>query len=293
MTQQGNDRKDQKGQKDSGNQEHLRPQDAPKVNDVNEVNEDESNGLSAEKMAAIADLAASSPHAHQNQFQIYRSLPQSEKRDYFVHHFLIWIVTAVVIIAVASSLIHAYATKPPQPDLQVQAVNLPGEGSSVQSAMDQIGKAYRKATSLDEQHAVFRANMYYPTAAQQTSQKPTDSDAMKIFTMVSAGDINAVIAPADTVKALANAGMITPVDHVVTPTQYSRLSHLTGSFVKGTMPDPDNPKKRINTTMGISLSSSPQWQKVAPQRSRSAVLAFANVSQTRVRARQLVDVLIH
>jgi hypothetical protein len=287
MTQQGNDRTDKNDRIDPNDQQDHNSPSTPKANGT----ENESNGLSAEKMAAIADLAASRPHAHQNQFQIYRSLPASEKRDYFIHHFLIWIISIVVIIAMAGSLIHAYVAKPPQPDLQVQAVNLPGEGSSVQSAMDQIGRAYRKETKLNEQHAIFRANMYFPTAAQQKAQKPTDSDAMKIFTMVSAGDINVVIAPADTVQALSNAGMITPVDRVLTASQRSHLSHFAGSLVKGTMPDPDNTKKKVNTTMGISLSHSPQWQKVAPPRSRSAVLAFANVSQTRVRARQLVDVL--
>jgi hypothetical protein len=248
----------------------------------------QDRGLSAEEMAAIADLAADRPHAHRNQFQIYQSLPPSEKRDYFIHHFLIWIIAAVVVLIMAISVIHAFVSKPPQPDIQVQAVNLPGKTSDVQSAMDRLDNVYRKTTKKDAQHALFRSNMYFPTAAQQKIQKPTDSDAMKVFTMVSAGDINAVIAPAQTVQALANAGMITPADHVLTPAQQSRLSRY---FVTGTIPDQNHPRKAIKSSIGISLQHSDVWQKAAPAQSKDAVVAFANVSQTRTAARQLADVL--
>ncbi|PST48252.1 hypothetical protein COO72_08560 [Bifidobacterium callitrichos] len=270
---------------------------------------DGGGALSDEQQRSIAALAAENTYVRQSKWTTFRELPMADKWPFFVQHFLVGTIAVVVAVALAVSLAVTLLTKPPKPELTVAGIGM-GEYSA---QLDELKTGFVKAEKIDDGRLIDIDGSF--TIAMPSGESDGDSgdsgdslnpytdDSAKLMAMVSAGDINMIVADRATFAELAHRGLIGKVaDAETDDAAFARLAAAgalvdkRGEPVAGASSSDD--AAAAGTAYGLALSKSATWSGAAGAAGvkglpDDAVIGFANVTDASraSRARDFVTYL--
>ncbi|MBT1161870.1 MULTISPECIES: hypothetical protein [Bifidobacterium] len=244
---------------------------------ANGSNEAAPGILTAEQQDAVAALAATNKYAKQSKWQTFKELPKDEKWPFFVQHFLLGTSAAVVGTIVVIALIVTFVTKPPEPELAIAGFDL----DDYSTQLDELKSGFVKQEQISDDRLVTIAGTYDISGDGYTD------DSAKVMTMVTAGDINMMIANKNTFASLVSRGVIGKVSDSETKAIMSDLAQ-SGALVdkKG------EPTDDVAKAYGLNLSKSKTWIAIdgLPD---DAIVGISNVvnDTNKTRARQFIDYL--
>lgn len=233
--------------------------------------------LTAEQQDAVAALAATNKYAKQSKWQTFKELPKDEKWPFFVQHFLLGTSAAAIGIVVIVALIVTFLTKPPEPELAIAGFNL----NDYSAQLDELQSGFVKQEKIDDDRLVKITGTYNIGGDGYTD------DSAKVMTMVTAGDINMMIANKNTFASLVGRGVIGKVNDSETKATLSDLAQSGALIDKKGEPTDD-----ITKAYGLDLSKSKTWTSIdgLPD---DAIVGISNVvnDTNKTRAREFIDYL--
>lgn len=251
--------------------------DPAAANDANNTNDTNSTVLTDEQLAAVAALASTNKYAKQSKWTTFKELPREDKWPFFVQHFLLGTVIAAVAVAVVVSLVVTFLTRPPQAELTVAGFGL----DDYTSQLDELKSGFVTQRKIDDDRLVQITGTYNIGGNGYTD------DSAKVMTMVTAGDINMMIADKDTFAEL-NARQLVSAMSAAEDT-----STLDGFAKSGALVDKQGePTDDVTQAYGLDLSKSATWTSIAGLPD-DMIVGFSNINDgtNRTRAREFVDYL--
>lgn len=285
---------------------------------------DGGGALSDEQQRSIAALAVENTYVKQSKWTTFRELPAADKWPFFVQHFLVGTIAVVVAVALAVSLAVTLLTKPPKPELTVAGIGM----GKYSAQLDELKSGFVKAEKIDDGRLIDIDGSFTiampsgesdgdsgdsgdaassgsadATGRSGDSLNPYTDDSAKLMAMVSAGDINMVIADKATFSELVHRGLIGKVaDAETDDAAFAKLAAAgalvdkRGELVAGASSSDD--AAAAGTAYGLALSKSATWSGAAGAAGvkglpDDAVIGFANVTDAAhaSRARDFVTYL--
>lgn len=257
--------------------------DDDKLGNAGAASDDTANGesapgiLTAEQQDAVAALAATNKYVKQSKWQTFKELPKDEKWPFFVQHFLLGTAAAAVVVIVVIALIVTFVTKPPEPELAIAGFDL----NDYSAQLDELKSGFVKQEKIDDDRLITITGTYDISGDGYTD------DSAKVMTMVTAGDINVMIAGKDTFATLVSRGVVGKVSDNETKAIVSELAQ-SGALVdkKG------EPTDDVAKAYGLDLSKSATWTSIKGLPD-DAIVGISNVvnDTNKTRARQFIDYL--
>ncbi|NEG88811.1 hypothetical protein [Bifidobacterium aerophilum] len=236
--------------------------------------------LTAEQQDAVAALAATNKYAKQSKWKTFRELPAKDKWPFFVQHFLLIVVGAVIAVAMVLSLVLSVALKAPDPELAIVGFGM----DDYAAQLDELKEAFVKEAKIDDDRLVDIDGSY--RLGGDTSNMYED-DSAKIMVRVTAGDINMMIVDRDSMPTLMQRGYVSPIKDAEGKDAQAALA-ASGALVDKNGETTDD----VSKAQGLDLSKSATWTGIdgLPD---DAILVFSNiVDDTHAeRAREFVDYL--
>ena len=254
------------------------------------MNDDRTDGgrqepvLTDAQRDAIATLASRNEYAKQSKWTTFKGLPPADRWTYFRQHFLLETSLVAVALILVVSVGFAYLTKGPDPELSVAGFGMGGYTEQLDALRDR----FVDAAGMDDERMVDINGTYLIDLDGDTY---TD-DSMKLTAMITAGDINMVIADKDTFAELDKRGYVGTVAETEGEDAAQRWADA-GVLVdaQGETVDAAD-KDAVAEAKGFDLSHSDVWSgdDGLPD---GMMLGFCNVTDaTRAdRAREFVDFL--
>ena len=233
--------------------------------------------LTAEQQDAVAALAATNVYVKQSKWKTFKELPKDKKWPFFVQHFLLGTVAVVVAIAVVISLVVTIVTRPPEPELTVIGFDM----SRYDTQLDKLKAGFVKDRAIDDDRLIDMNGDY------SISGDGFSDDSAKVMTMVTAGDINMMIASKDTFAQLNQRGLINTASTVEDSSVMDELANA-GVLVDKNGELTDDAAQAY----GFALSKSSTWSSIDGLPS-DMMIGFSNVTdQThQQRAKQFIAYL--
>lgn len=236
--------------------------------------------LTDEQKGAIAALASVNKYAKQSKWKTFRELPAKDKWPFFVQHFLLIVVGAVIAVAMVLSLVLSVALKAPDPELAIVGFGM----DDYAAQLDELKEAFVKETKIDDDRLVDIDGSY--RLGGDTANMYED-DSAKIMVRVTAGDINMMIVDKDSMPTLMQRGYVSPIKDAEGKDAQAALA-ASGALVDKNGDATDD----VSKAQGLDLSKSATWTGIdgLPD---DAILVFSNiVDDTHAeRAREFVDFL--
>ncbi|KAA8815398.1 hypothetical protein EMB92_09420 [Bifidobacterium callitrichos] len=249
--------------------------------------------LNDEQQSSIAALAAENTYVKQSKWKTLRELPAADKWPFFVQHFLVGTIAVVVTIAFVVSLAVTWLTRPPQTELSVAGIGM-GEYSA---QLDELKTGFVKAEKIDDDRLIDIDGSFTiampggsgtasPTGSSNGSTNSYTDDSAKLMTMVSAGDVNMIVADKATFAELVHRGLIGKVSDVEKGdaalgklAAAGALVDKKGEPIAGTSSSDD--AAAAGKAYGLALSKSATWSGAGVAGGKGlpddAVIGFANV----------------
>lgn len=246
------------------------------ADDRNESGEGKEYAFTDEQKDAIAMLASHNQYARQSKWTTFRELPARDKWPFFVQHFLIGTIAVIVAVAVAVSLVCTIVFKAPDPELSVVGVNMNGYSQQ----LDMLKQRFVKDRNIGDDRLVDVAGDLIISAEGSYSD-----DSAKMMAMVTAGQINMIVADKTTFATLVGRDYVTSVNQVEHGEALSKLG-AAGAFVDKN----GDPTDDAAEAYGLDLSKSATWTGIDGLPS-DAVIGFSNVTKSADRAREFVTFL--
>ncbi|MCH4209887.1 hypothetical protein [Bifidobacterium sp.] len=225
-----------------------------------------------EQREAIATLAATNVYARQSKWKTFRELPKRDKWPFFVQHFLLGTVAVAVALAIVIAMAVTFFTKPPDPLVSVQGVNMPGYSAQ----LAELNAGFRRQLDISDKRLVQIDD------SLSVGENGDADDSAKIMTMVSAGQITMLFAAPKDFATLAERGYISkPVD-ALTARQMRRFS---GALVDAHGQHVADPAEAV----GLDLSQSRTW--AACGLPNGTILGFSNMTSGKDYPRRFVEYL--
>lgn len=227
--------------------------------------------LTDEQREAIATLACANVYAKQSKWKTFRELDRHDKWPFFVQHFLLGTVAAAVALAVVVAVAVTFFTKPPDPLISVQGVDMPGNSAK----LDELNAGFRRQAGIADKRLVQIDD------SLSISNGYAD-DSAKIMAMVSAGQINMLFSSTKNFAELVGRGYVAKPAAVLSAQQ---LAALSGALVDAHGKPVADPAKAV----GLNLSQSRIW--AACGLPSDAILGFSNVTSGKNYPRRFVKYL--
>ncbi|KFI50315.1 hypothetical protein [Bifidobacterium biavatii] len=198
-----------------------------------------------EQKDAIATLASSNVYAKQSKWKTFRELPADQKWPFFVQNFLLNTAIAVGAAALVIAIVCTVAFKGPDPDISIAGFNMADSADQC----DQLKTKFVKNQNIDDERLVSINCSYLLTDGNGYTD-----DSAKIMAMVTAGQINMVVADKDTFAMLVERGYVTPLNKV------ERSAELTQQAADGVLVDKKGEATDdASKAQGLDLAKSATW----------------------------------
>lgn len=234
--------------------------------------------LTAEQLDAVAVLATTNKYTKQSKWKTFRELPNDKKWPFFEQHFLLPTVAAIVTAIVVIALTVTYVTRPPDTELSVAGFDL----QDYSSQLDKLKAEFVAEQKIDDDRLIGMTGEF----SINSNDNGFTDDSAKVMTMVTAGDINIMIAGKGTFAQLVDRGLI------------GSVSSAEGKRVLGELADSGalvdkrgEPTDDATQAYGLALAQSRTW--TSDGLPDDMVLGFANISeQTHLtRSKQFIEYL--
>lgn len=234
--------------------------------------------LTAEQLDAVAVLATTNKYTKQSKWKTFRELPNDKKWPFFEQHFLLPTVAAIVTAIVVIALTVTYVTRPPDTELSVAGFDL----QDYSSQLDKLKAGFVAEQKIDDDRLIGMTGEF----SINSNDNGFTDDSAKVMTMVTAGDINIMIAGKGTFAQLVDRGLI------------GSVSSAEGKRVLGELADSGalvdkrgEPTDDATQAYGLALAQSRTW--TSDGLPDDMVLGFANISeQTHLtRSKQFIEYL--
>lgn len=231
-----------------------------------------------EQQDAIAALAAENKYTKQSKWKTFRELPPKDRWPFFVQNFLI--ETGLVLLAVVFvvAIVVTMATRDPAAELTVVRLNTTDEYAQ---PMEELKTGFVEREGIeDERLAQFDVSY----VIDEDGGAYTD-DTTRMFTQVSAGDVNAIVTTKETLALVESRGYASSLAE--------KLGDAQLEAVADAMVDVDGePVTDVSQAFALDLSKSAVWTSLegAPD---DAYLVISNVEDetNQTRMRELIDYL--
>ncbi|BDR52339.1 hypothetical protein KIM372_02460 [Bombiscardovia nodaiensis] len=236
---------------------------------------DERVGLSQSQEEAVESLAQSNVYTQQSKWSTFRQLPAGQRWSFFYQHFLLGTIGVLVAIVIVASLVVTWLTKPPTPVLTVQAFNM----SRYADQLASLQKDFVKQEGLKD------GRLIDVDASMALDSKAAMDDSAKALTMISAGQINMIIAPRETFSIACKRGYVSKPAESLTKSQLAQVE-AAGALVDAQ----GKPTTDSKAAQGLDLSRAATW-KAKSGLPEGAILAFSNVNSGKDYPQQFVNFL--
>ena len=240
--------------------------------------------LTDEQRDAIATLASHNEYATQSKWTTFRQLPPADKWPYFRQHFLLGTALAVLVAVLATSVGVAYLTKGPEPELSVAGFGM-GEYTD---QLDALRDRFIGAAGIDDERLVDINGLYAIDLNGDTYM----DDTMKLTAMITAGDINMVIADKATFAELDERGYVGAVSETEGEDATRRWADAGVLVDAQGEPVDAADADAVAGAKGFDLAHADVWTSVGGLPD-GMIIGFCNVTDaTRAdRAREFIDFL--
>ncbi|MCH9274854.1 hypothetical protein JS533_000925 [Bifidobacterium amazonense] len=229
-----------------------------------------------EQKDAIATLASSNVYAKQSKWKTFRELPADQKWPFFVQNFLLNTAIAVgasaLIIAMACTMLF----KAPDPQIAVAGFNM----ADATDQCDQLKAGFVKDQNISDDRLVDIDCSYLLTDGNGYTD-----DSAKIMAMVTAGQINMVVAGKDTFAMLVERGYVTPLKNIEKSAELKQLAADGALVDKKGEPTDDTAKAQ-----GLDLAKSSTWTGISGLPD-DAIIGVSNVTKGTDHVRDFIDFL--
>ena len=236
---------------------------------------DDDYALSDEQKAAVAELSRSNVYAKQSKWKTLHELPMAEKWPYFKENFLSYAVIIAVVVVIVTAFGVSYLTKGPRAELSVEGINMGGYSDQ----LDRLGSDFVKAEKISDSRLV-----QMDTSISLGDSENTQDGSARLLAMVSAGQINMIVAETDIFAEVNDRGDITK------PAEVMRAADL--EQVKDALVDAKgNPVSDVNDAVGFDLSHSKTWTSMKGLPKEGVILGFSNITESKDMPIQFVEYL--
>ena len=201
--------------------------------------------LTQEQQDAVAALASTNVYAKQSKFKTFRELPPKDKWPYFKQNFLTDVLIIIAVVGLVLAFVISYVTKGPEAELSLEGVDM----AEYSEQIDALG-----------------------------------ADFVKTLAMVSAGQINMIVAETDIFAEVNDRGDITKPEEVMSAADLEQVKDALVD-AKG------NPVSDVNDAVGFDLSHSKTWTSMKGLPKEGVVLGFSNITESKDMPIQFVEYL--
>ncbi|NMN02403.1 hypothetical protein [Bifidobacterium panos] len=223
--------------------------------------------LTDEQRKAVETLSNAPEHAHESKLAVFRQLPLKAKPAYFREHFLVPLVAALAIIALVAFLVVRFVTPDNRPKLYAAVLDGAIDTSEAQTMQQHFADKLGQDVTIDS---------YFDTSKDGLS---------KLQTMLSAKQIDVIIAPRAMFQQLAGYGYLTDLKSSLSETQQSELASSMVSFNGFSDAESDDPGasgdgKGASKPYGLKLNEAKGWSAFASDDSDALIGIAADTQQT-------------
>lgn len=233
---------------------------------------DDDDRLSEEQKNAISVLASHNVYAKQSKWKTFRELPAHDRWPFFVQHFLLGTLAVATALAVVISLLVTFLTKAPDPVLSVQAIDMGNDSV----AFNKLRDGFLKQEKIKDNRLV------HVDGSLSLGDGQSIDDSTKIMTMVTAGQINMMVADKADFATLHQRGYISKPSEVLTSAQLRQVADALVDAHGKAVKDP-------SVAVGLDLSKSGAWTALGLP--RDAVIGFSNVQSGKTYPQRFVRYL--
>lgn len=223
--------------------------------------------LTQEQREAIDTLASTPQYQGESKIKIFMKIPNKDKATYFREHFLMPVVAAIIVIAMAVFVTVRLVNPNTRPALYAAVVSGSVPMGEADKLKDEYSQKLGKDVIIDD---------YFDMSKDGLS---------KLQTMIGNEQIDVIIAPHDVFKQLANYGYFDNLQTTLPASEYSTVSKYAMAFHGF---DDSNVTDEIDESgtgqgksepYGLLLEHSPRWDKIADADSNALVGIVANTKQ--------------
>ncbi len=231
--------------------------------------------LTDEQREAVETLSNAPEHAHESKLAVFNQLPLKAKPAYFREHFLVPLVAAIAVIALVAFLVVRFVAPAHRPKLYAAVLDGAIGAAEAQTMQRHFADKLGQDVTIDS---------YFDTGKDGLS---------KLQTMLSAKQIDVIIAPRAMFRQLAGYGYLTDLKSSLSETQRTELAGSMVSFngfsdVEGDDPSASGDGKGAAKPYGLKLNEAEGWSAFAPDDSDVLVGIAADTRQTDT-AREFID----
>ncbi|NMM96823.1 hypothetical protein G1C98_1559 [Bifidobacterium sp. DSM 109960] len=231
--------------------------------------------LTDEQRQAVDALSVAPEHAGESKLTVFRSLPARAKLTYFREHFLVPLLAAIIVIALATFMIVKAATPATRPKLYAAVIDSAITTTEAQQLQKDFSAKLGQSVNIDS---------YF-----DTSKDGLD----KLQTMLSSKQIDVIIAPQSKFKQLAGYGYFRNLATSLNTTQRNSLKNdlvrLNGyDDADDDDPDVSGSGKGAAKPYGLSLAQAKTWNSFDGADSKALIGIAAN-TQNAGTAREFID----
>lgn len=231
--------------------------------------------LTDDQKQAVDALSTEPEHAGESKLAIFRSLPAKAKAMYFREHFLVPLLGAIIVIALAAFMIVKAATPATRPKLYAAVVDNAITTTEAQQLQQRFSTRLGQNVNIDS---------YFDTSKDGLS---------KLQTMLAAKQIDVIIAPQSEFRKLAGYGYCSNLATSLNATQRASLTNSLVQLRGYNDADDDNPDvsgsgKGASKPYGLRLANAKTWSALDSADSKALIGIAAN-TQNAGTARDFID----
>lgn len=231
--------------------------------------------LTDEQREAVETLSSAPEHAHKTKLAVFNQLSLKAKPAYFREHFLVPFVAALVGFALVAFLVVRFVTPDSRPKLYAAVLDGAIGTSEAQTMQQRFADKLGQDVTIDS---------YFDTGKDGLS---------KLQTMLSAKQIDVIIAPRAMFQQLAGYGYLADLQSSLNETQRAELASSMVAFNGFSNAHDDDPSvsgaaKGASKPYGLTLCTAKRWNAFASDDSDALIGVAANTQQSST-AREFID----